>query len=91
MNDLHYRFPPASAYRLNRCLFALKSDREFLARYLADPRAAATAMELGEDEARDLLAGDRDALVARGAHPYLVFMASLRLRMERDPARFEYF
>ena len=91
MNDLHYRFPPASAYRLNRCLFALKSDREFLARYLADPKATASEMELGEDEARDLLAGDRDAMVARGAHPYLVFMASLRVRMERDPAQFEYF
>ena len=91
MSDLHYRFPPASAYRLNRCLFALKSDREFLARYLADPKAAAAEMELGEGETRDLLAGDRDALVARGAHPYLVFMASLRVRMERDPSNFEYF
>ena len=89
--DLHYRFPPASAYRLNRCLFALKSDPEFLTRYLADPEAAAAEMELGEDETRDLLAGDRDAMVARGAHPYLVFMASLRLRMEREPAQFEYF
>ena len=91
MNDLHYRFPPASAYRLNRCLFALKSDREFLARYLADPKAAVAEMELNDHEVRDLLAGDRDALVARGAHPYLVFMASLRVRMEREPAQFEYF
>jgi hypothetical protein len=91
MSDLHYRFPPASAYRLNRCLFALKSDREFLARYLADPQAAAAEMELAEDETRDLLAGDRDGLVARGAHPYLVFMASLRVRMEREPSTFEYF
>lgn len=91
MNDLHYRFPPASAYRLNRCLFAMKSDPEFLSRYLADPKAAAAEMELTEDESRALLAGDRDAMVARGAHPYLVFMASLRVRMERDPAQFEYF
>ena len=91
MNDLHYRFPPASAYRLNRCLFALKSDREFLARYLADPKAATAEMKIGEDEARDLIAGYRDALVARGAHPYLVFMASLRVRMEREPGQFEYF
>ena len=90
-HELHYRFPPASAYRLNRCLFALKSDREFLSRYLADPKAAAAEMELGEDETRDLIAGDRDALVARGAHPYLVFMASLRVRMEREPSQFEYF
>jgi aromatic-ring opening dioxygenase LigAB LigA subunit len=91
VNDLHYRFPPASAYRLNRCLFALKSDREFLTRYLADPKAAAAEMELDEDETRDLLAADRDAMVARGAHPYLVFMASLRVRMEREPSNFEYF
>lgn len=91
MNDLHYRFPPASAYRLNRCLFALKSDREFLARYLADPHAAVAEMALTEDEARELLAGDRDAMVARGAHPYLVFMAALRVRMEREPAHFEHF
>ena len=91
MNDLHYRFPPASAYRLNRCLFALKSDPGFLSRYLADPTAAVADMELNDDEARDLLAGDRDALVARGAHPYLVFMATLRVRMEREPAQFEYF
>ena len=89
--DLHYRFPPASAYRLNRCLFALKSDREFLSRYLADPKAAAIEMDLAEEETRDLLASDRDALVARGAHPYLVFMASLRVRMEREPSQFEYF
>ena len=91
MHDLHYQFPPASAYRLNRCLFALKSDREFLAGYLADPKAAVATMELSEDEARDLFAGDRDALVARGAHPYLVFMATLRLKMEREPGQFEFF
>ena len=91
MSDLHYRFPPASAYRLNRCLFALKSDPKFLARYLADPNAAAAEMNLDENETRDLVAADRDALVARGAHPYLVFMATLRLRMEREPGQFEYF
>jgi aromatic-ring opening dioxygenase LigAB LigA subunit len=91
VNDLHYRFPPASAYRLNRCLFALKSDPDFLSRYLADPKSAAAEMELSEEETRDLLAADRDAMVARGAHPYLVFMASLRVRMEREPSQFEYF
>jgi hypothetical protein len=91
MHDLHYRFPPARAYRLNRCLFALKSDREFLARYLADPKAAAEEMGLDGDDVRDLLAGDRDALLARGAHAYLVFMAALRVRMEREPSDFEYF
>ena len=91
MTELHYTFPPAGAYRLNRCLFALKSDPAFLGRYLADPNAGAAEMGLDADETRDLLASDRDALLARGAHAYLVFMAALRVRMEREPAEFEYF
>ena len=87
----HYRFPPASAYRLNRCLFALKSDDDFRARFLKDARAAMLELGLDADEAAAVLAGDRDALLARGAHPYLVFMADLRLRMEREPVAFEFF
>jgi putative modified peptide len=89
--ELHYRFPPASAYRLNRCLFALKSDDDFRARFLKDPRAATSELGLEADDAAALLAGDRDALLARGAHSYLVFMADLRLRMEREPVAFEFF
>jgi putative modified peptide len=89
--ELHYRFPPASAYRLNRCLFALKSDDDFRARFLKDARAAMSELGLDADDAAAVLAGDRDALLARGAHPYLVFMADLRLRMEREPVAFEFF
>jgi hypothetical protein len=89
--DAHYRFPPAAAYRLNRCLYALKSDRAFIDRFLADPRAATEAMGLTEDERTDLIRMDRDTLVARGAHPYLVFMAGLRLRMAAEPGALEYF
>jgi hypothetical protein len=88
---LHYRFPPASALRLNRCLYALKADDAFRARFLRDARAAMGEMGLDAADADALLAGDRDALVARGAHPYLVFMADLRLRMECGTATFEYF
>ncbi|MBI4638723.1 MAG: hypothetical protein HY727_20490 [Candidatus Rokubacteria bacterium] len=88
---LHYRFPPAAAYPLNRCLFALKSDAGFRARYLADPRGAMRAMGLAEAEQAALEAFDRDGLVGRGAHPYLVFMAELRLRMERGTTEFEHF
>jgi Aromatic-ring-opening dioxygenase LigAB, LigA subunit len=87
----HYRFPPASAYRLNRCLFALKSDDAFRARFLRDPRAATSELELDAADAAAVVRGDRDALLARGAHPYLVFMADLRLRMEREPVSFEFF
>jgi hypothetical protein len=87
----HYRFPPASAYRLNRCLFALKSDDAFRARFQQDARAAMAELELDSEDAAAILRADRDALLARGAHPYLVFMADLRLRMEREPVAFEFF
>ncbi|HEY7204274.1 MAG TPA: hypothetical protein VIA61_08265 [Methylomirabilota bacterium] len=87
----HYRFPPSEAYRLNRCLYALKSDRAFAERFLADPRAATDSMGLTDGERGDLLRLDRDALVARGAHPYLVFMAGLRLKMLKEPSQMEYF
>lgn len=89
--SLHYPFPPASAYRLNRCLFALKSDEAFRERYLADPAGAAVEMGLDAEDAAALRAGDRDALVARGAHPYLVFMAELRLGIARGTVEIEYF
>ncbi|PYO48448.1 MAG: hypothetical protein DMD84_21120, partial [Candidatus Rokuibacteriota bacterium] len=75
MNEMHYRFPPASAYALNRCLYALKSDDAFRARFLADAKTAMAEHGLDEEAQAALLATDRDALVARGAHPYLVFMA----------------
>jgi hypothetical protein len=88
---LHYRFPPARAYRLNRCLFRLKSDGEFLAAYVADPDAALREAELDPDDRAAMLEGDRDRLVGRGAHPYLVFMADLRVRMQRGGGPFEYF
>jgi hypothetical protein len=89
--DSHYFFPPASAYALNRCLFRLKSDGPFRARYVAEPEAAMTEAGLGPEAREALRALDRDRLVALGAHPYLVFMAGLRLRMDREPEAFERF
>jgi hypothetical protein len=87
----HYFFPPASAYPLNRCLFLLKSDPAFRARYLADPEAAMAELGLGDAARAALRDFERDRLIALGAHPYLVFMAGLRLGMERTPAAFEHF
>ena len=87
----HYRFPPAGAYPLNRCLYAIKSDAGFRARYVSDPSGAMEAMGLGEAERTALTSGDRDALVSLGAHPYLVFMADLRIKMDRGTTKFEYF
>jgi len=88
---LHYPFPPARAYRLNRCLYAIKSDPEFCARFRADASTAGAEMELSAAEQKALSPLDRDALVALGGHPYLIFMADLRLRMAGDPAALEYF
>jgi hypothetical protein len=34
---------------------------------------------------------ERDRLIALGAHPYLVFMAGLRVKMDQQPADFEHF
>ena len=48
-------------------------------------------LELDTGDAAAVLRSDRDALLARGAHPYLVFMADLRLKMEREPVSFEFF
>jgi hypothetical protein len=87
----HYFFPPARAYRLNRCLYALKSDDGYRSRYLTDPGAAMEEAGLDGPARAALATLDRDALVACGAHPYLVFMAGLRLRMEREPSAFERF
>ena len=87
----HYLFPPARAYQLNRCLYAIKSDATFCARFLADPAAAMAEMGLSTEEQAGLSPIDRDALVSRGAHPYLVFMADLRVRMAREPGSLEYF
>lgn len=89
--EAHYAFPPARAYALNRCLYAIKSDAAFRARYLVDPEGTARDAGLDDEDRAAVVAGDRDRLVARGAHPYLVFMADLRLRMERGGSRFELF
>ncbi len=91
MMEMHYFFPPASGYRPNKCLFLLKSDPEFLKRYLENPERALTEAGLGAETQAALRSLDRDGLVAMGAHPYLVFMAGLRLRMEREPENFEHF
>ena len=88
---LHYPFPPARAYWLNRCLYSIKSDPEFCARFLVSPLAACADMSLSDSEQRALETFDRDTLVGLGGHPYLVFMADLRLRMAREPGTLEYF
>ena len=89
--SLHYTFPPAAGYSLNRCLYLLKSDDVFRERYLADPEATLAEAGLDPERSSALRALDRDRLLALGAHAYLVFMAGLRLKMATAPQTFERF
>jgi hypothetical protein len=58
---------------------------------LKDAPGAMRELGLEAEGAAAIILGDHDALLAREAHPYLVFMADLRLRMEREPVAFECF
>ena len=89
--ESHYFFPPASAYALNRFLFALKSNTAVRERYAAEPEATMREHGLDDDARTALAEGNRDRLVSLGAHPYLVFMAQVRLSMARAPGTFEHF
>ena len=89
--DTHYVFPPAAAYPLNRLLFSLKSDPAFRERYVGDAERVMVEAGLDAPTRAALVGFDRDRLVALGAHPYLVFMAQLRLAMAREPGTFEEF
>ena len=88
---LHYTFPPAAGYPLNRCLYRLKSDDAFREQYLADPEGTLSAAGLDAERIAALRALNRDRLIALGAHAYLVFMAGLRLKMAAAPQTFERF
>ena len=88
---LHYAFPPAAAYPLNRCLYRLKSDDAFRERYLQDPETTLRDAGLDAERIVALRALDRDRLLALGAHAYLVFMAGMRLKMTSAPQTFERF
>ena len=87
----HYFFPPARAYPLNRCLFLLKSDNAYRERYVANADAAMDELGVEPAHRAALRTFDRDPLIALGAHPYLVFMADLRLKMDKAPGAFEHF
>jgi len=87
----HYFFPPADAYPLNRALFRLKSDPAYRRRFTADREAAMAEAGLAPEVREALAVFDRDRLVGLGAHPYLVFMAELRVKMDGAPAAFERF
>ena len=89
-HELHYAFPPARASPLNKLLYGLKSETPFRTRYLADPDTGMKELGLDAEDQAAMRSGARDVLVARGAHPYLVFMADLRLKAERGQTTYEF-
>ena len=90
-HELHYSFPPARAYPLNRLLYGIKSESDLRKRYLAEPDAVMQELGLSSEDQAAMRSGGRDALVGRGAHPYLVFMAELRLKADRGQTTYEFF
>ena len=88
---LHYTFPPADGYPLNRFLYRLKSDDAFRETYLQDPETTLRDAGLDAERSAALRALDRDRLLALGAHAYLVFMAGMRIKMTSAPQTFERF
>jgi hypothetical protein len=85
--SLHYRFPPAQAYQLNKCLFALKSNAAFRHRYAADAERALQEFQLTLEEREAVRRGDQERLVALGADPYLAFMARMCLELGQGTKR----
>jgi aromatic-ring opening dioxygenase LigAB LigA subunit len=88
--SLYHRFPPVQAYQLNKCLFALKSDNGFCQRYVTDAEQALQEFHLTLEERNAVRRGDEERLVALGAHPYLAFMACLRLEMQQGKKPYTY-
>jgi hypothetical protein len=73
----YYRFPPPSAYQLNRLLYDVRLNAAVRQRFIADREAVIAEYGLSNAEAaavRNL--GDTPGLTRLGAHPILAFMAN---------------
>ena len=90
-HELHYKFPPAKAYKLNKCLYMIRSDAGFAQNVLEDFDAAVAPLGLASEEAGAMRARDQARLVAMGAHPLLAFLAIYKLNLTEKPKKFTYF
>ena len=88
---LHYSFPPAKAYNLNKCLYMIRNDAAFAQQVLEDFDAAVKPLGLAPDEAEAVRARDQAKLVDLGAHPLLAFLATYKLNLSGSPKKFTYF
>ena len=79
---LHYRHPPADAFRLNKLLYRVRMDEAVRKQFMRDPDAVLADYQLSADQTEAVKALDVNKLSALGAHPLLAFMA--RFNVEHD-------
>jgi hypothetical protein len=80
--SLHYRHPPASAFRLNKLLYRVRMDDAVRQQFLADPDSVVAGCGLSDEAVQAVKELDVNRLSALGAHPLLAFMA--RFNVEHD-------
>ena len=90
-HELHYKFPPAKAYKLNKCLYMIRNDAGFVQKALENFDAAVGPLGLTMEEAEAVRARDQAKLVDLGAHPLLAFLAIYKLNITEKPKKFTYF
>jgi hypothetical protein len=90
-HELHYKFPPAKAYKLNKCLYMIRNDAAFAQEVLESFDAAVKPLGLAAEEVDAVRARDQAKLVELGAHPLLAFLATYKLNLADKPKKFTYF
>jgi hypothetical protein len=83
--ELHYRHPPAKAFRLNKLLYRVRMDSIVRRQFMQNPDSVIAEYRLTPEEAAAAKELDVDALSSLGAHPLLAFMA--RYNVEHDRRR----
>jgi hypothetical protein len=83
---LHYRHPPAEAFRLNKLLYRVRMDDSARQRFMADPDAMIAEYRLTGEQAAAVRELDVNRLSALGAHPLLAFMTRFNVEHDRRTA-----
>lgn len=81
--SLHYRHPPAQAFRLNKLLHRVYTDAGVRQAFAADPDSVIAEYRLTSEQAAAAKAFEVSQLSALGAHPLLAFMARFTLDHDR--------
>ena len=84
---LHYRHPPAKAFRLNKLLYRVRMDAAVRQQFIQDPDAVIKDYGLSAEEAAAVRDLDVSGLSKLGAHPLLGFMARFNVEHDRRPKR----